>query len=114
MTTVQCYLPRHAFALIELADVRAVAKEWGLPSVRFERSDYKTPPSMTRLTCDIAPAVMIVACFMNLARTASRKRDTAMLLDCANAVKTIFDGIATARPDVAVRTAANEKSDSKA
>ena len=36
--------------------------------------------------------MMIVACFMNLAKTASRKRDTAMLLECAAAVSTLFEG----------------------
>jgi len=28
MPTVQVYLPRRAFALIELADLRAIAREW--------------------------------------------------------------------------------------
>ena len=97
MATVQVYVPRRAFALIELSDVRAIADEWGLARVRFERSDYKTPHNMTRLTSGIAEATLIIACFMHIARSASYKRDTALLLECAAAVKTIFDGIATAR-----------------
>lgn len=97
MATVQVYVPRRAFALIELEDVRAIAQEWGLPRVRFERSDFKTPHNMTRLTRGIAPAVMIIAAFLNIARTATQKRDTALLLECAAAVKTIFEGIALAR-----------------
>src|SRR5678815_3725518 len=73
VATVQVYHPRRAFSLITLDDVRAVATEWGLPRIRFERSDFKVPHNMTRLTCQVPAAVMIIDAFMNVAKTAGQK-----------------------------------------
>ena len=52
---------------------------------------------MTRLTSDIPEAMLIIAAFMNIAKTASGKADTALLLEPTAAVKTLFDVTVHAR-----------------
>jgi hypothetical protein len=90
LQTIQFYVAKCAAHELQPLEIRDLAKAKGIERVRYEYSEYRTPPGKGRLTCHRDLVELIAEAFIAIAE---RSKGKPLATEAALAAKAALDAL---------------------